>query len=212
MPPRLLEEPRLALTPAGVLYAYAQAAPAPNQALLQAVLAAPELPTLQDWLRRGAEHKAVLGLGLAQCWLHTVLRRPQAPDVRLDDFLPHVIGGLSGERKAALSASGGFCVGHTGYDSDEAEALCVAAADFSEFAQRQRTRGWAGASHMASFHDDAAMLIPTVSFVPFWVDGIDFCLVLGGEPLINNPAFVELVWGIQASGRRFSNPAAPAPA
>jgi hypothetical protein len=61
---------------------------------------------------------------------------------------------------------------------------------------------------MASFHDDAAMLIPTVSFVPFWVDSVDYCLVLGGEPLINNPAFVELVWGIQASGRRFASLAA----
>jgi len=61
---------------------------------------------------------------------------------------------------------------------------------------------------MASFHEDIAMLMPTTSFVPFWVDGIDFCPVIAGEPLLNNPAFVELVWGIKASGARFANKAA----
>ena len=58
---------------------------------------------------------------------------------------------------------------------------------------------------MTSFHEDIAMLMPTTSFVPFWIDRTDYCLILGGEPLINNPALVELIWGIKAAGARFSN-------
>ena len=93
---------------------------------------------------------------------------------------------------------------HSGYTLVEAEALCVAAADFTEFAGRQRARGWQGASRMASFHEDVTMLMPTTSFVPFWVDGNDYCLVIAGEPLLNNPVFVELVWGIKTAGERFA--------
>ena len=48
------------------------------------------------------------------------------------------------------------------------------------------------------------MLIPSVSFVPFWVDGVDYCLVLGGEPLTNNIALVELIWSIKSAAFRFT--------
>jgi hypothetical protein len=36
------------------------------------------------------------------------------------------------------------------------------------------------------------------------VDGAGYWLVLGGEPLLNNPAMVELLWGIKAAGTRFA--------
>ena len=64
--------------------------------------------------------------------------------------------------------------------------------------------GWQGASGLASFHNDVLMLIPSVSFVPFWVDGVDYCLVLGGEPLTNNIALVELIWSIKSAAFRFT--------
>lgn len=195
---------RLALTPAGALWGYSRATPDRAQRCLQDILSGTRLPVASDWVEQSPEHAAVYALGKDRGWLQEIARDLHAPDVRLDDFLPHIIAGLSGERRAALASSGGFCVGHAGYALAEAEALCVAAADYSEFARRQRLRGWKGAGGMTSFHDDAAMLIPTVSFVPFWIDGVDYCLVLGGEPLINHPALVELIWGIQSAGARFS--------
>lgn len=204
-PVNLGDRLRLALTPCGVLYAFSQAEPERVQARLQTVLSAHELPTVEAWVRRASENPSLLEQGFACGWLHRVHRSLPAPDVKLDSFLSHVIGGLSGERKAALAASGGFCVGHVGYLQEQAETLCAAAADFSEFARRQRARGWYGASYMASFHKDVMMVMPTVSFVPFWVDGTDFCLVLGGEPLLNNPALVELIWGIKTAGARFAS-------
>lgn len=199
-----MEEQRLALTPQGVLYAFSQPEPDATQAALQRILSSAALPAIDEWESALPEQAQLVEDGIAAGWLQRVHRRLPAPDVNLDRFLSHIIGGLSAERRAALAAEGGFCVGHVGYTQEEAEALCAAAADFSEFARRQQARGWHGASHMASFHEDIAMLIPSTSFIPFWVDGTDYCLVVGGEPLINNPALVELVWGIKAAGLRFS--------
>ena len=81
--------------------------------------------------------------------------------------------------------------------------MCVAAADYNEFGRRQRARGWQGASDMVSFHRDLTLLLPVVSFVPLWIDGVDYSLVLGGEPLLNNPALVELIWAIKAAGGKY---------
>ncbi len=203
----LTTEPKLALTPGGVLYAFSQAEPDPSQARLQTVMSTVALSTVSAWLGQAPEHAQLLVDARSAGWVHEVQRNLPAPDVKLDHFLSLVIAGLSGDRKAALASSGGFCVGHSGYLQTEAEALCAAAADFTEFARRQSARGWAGASRMVSFHEDTAMLLPATSFVPFWVDGIDYCLVLAGEPLLNNPALVELVWGIKSYGARFSRAA-----
>lgn len=195
---------RLVPTPAGARHAFARERPDAERALLQGVLQARTLPDPRAWAAQSAAHAALLDRGLAQGWLQVVQRELRAPDLRLADFFQHVLAGLSGESRAALASVGGFCVGHAGYTAEEAEALCVAAADFTEFARRQRGRGWQGASDMVSFHQDVTLLVPTVSFVPFWVDGVDHCLVVGGEPLLNHPAFVELIWGIQVAGRHYS--------
>ena len=75
-----------------------------------------------------------------------------------------------------------------------------------DFAARQARRGWHGASRYVSFHTDPEFLLPSQSFLPFWVDGAGYWLVIAGEPLLNNPALVELLWGIKEAGTRFSAP------
>jgi hypothetical protein len=106
-----------------------------------------------------------------------------------------------------LASEGGFCLGRSGIDQDEADALSAAAADYSDFAARQARRGWSGAKGLVSFHVDADFLLPTFSFVPLWVDGAGYWLIVAGEPLLNNPALVELLWGVKAAGTRFAVPA-----
>jgi hypothetical protein len=54
-----------------------------------------------------------------------------------------------------------------------------------------------------AFHRDPEFLLPSHAFLPFWVDGAGYWLVLMGEPLLNNPALVELLWGIKQAGTRF---------
>jgi hypothetical protein len=130
----------------------------------------------------------------------------QGPDAKLDDFLQHVIAGLSGERRVVLASDGGFCLGRAGLEQDEADVLSAAAADFGEYATRQARRGWLGASNFLAFHADREFLLPIYCFVPFWVDAAGYWLVILGDPLLNSPALVELMWGIKGAGTRFSNP------
>lgn len=197
---------RLALTPAGVLQAFASAEPEPAHAIYQSVLATPVLPTFTEWSGRSAQHMQAMRDGLASGWLHLVARGLPAPDVRLHEGLSLVIASLSGMRRVALASNGGFCVAHFGWSLAESELLCGASADYAEFARRQRQRGWNAPSKLVSFHQDATMLMPSISYVPFWVDGVDYCLAIGGEPMLNNPALVELIWGIKAAGQRFTGP------
>ena len=198
-----LELPWLMLTPAGALQAFAQPQPDVFALALQSLLGARQALTRQAWLAVGQERQALLGQALAEGWVEGLPRAIEGPDVRLDDFVQHVIASLSGERRAVLASEAGFCLGRSGMPQEEAEVLSAAAADFSEFAQRQARRGWAGAKRFVSFHSDPEMLLPEVSFVPFWVDGVGYWLILGGEPLLNNPAWVELLWGIKEAGSRF---------
>lgn len=197
----------LALTPAGALHAFAAAKPDEPQAALQVLLGATHTPTQAQWLERAPAAAALLEEAGERGWIERLSRPIEGPDVRLDDFVQHVIASLSAQRRAVLASESGFCLGRVGVPQDEADLLSAAAADFSGFAQRQARRGWPAAQRFVAFHSDAQMLLPDVSLVPFWVDGAGYWLVLCGEPLLNNPALVELLWGIKEAGSRFQQAA-----
>jgi hypothetical protein len=194
------------LTPKGALRAFGQPEPDESARQLQALLASDFTLDLAAWRETtGAEEGGLLALE-ARAWVQRVQRRLQGPDARLDDFVLHVIAPLSSERKVALASDAGFCLGRSGFDQDEAELLCAAAADFGNYAARQARRGWDGANGFIAFHSDPEFLLPNHAFVPFWVDGTGYWLVIAGEPLLNSPALVELLWGIKAAGSRFLLP------
>ena len=46
--------------------------------------------------------------------------------------------------------------------------------------------------------------MPSHAFLPFWVDEAGYWLIVMGEPLLNNPALVELFWGLKQAGTRFT--------
>lgn len=192
------------LTPAGALHAFARPAPDPAEAALQALLTGERALDLAAWSAADPLAPSVAAVALESGWVQVLHRPLQGPDARLDDFLQHVIASLSGERRAVLASEGGFCLGRAGVAQDEADTLCAAAADYSDFAARQARRGWDGASRYVAFHQDPAFLLPSHCLLPFWVDGAGYWLVLMGEPLLNNPALVELLWGIKQAGTRFS--------
>lgn len=198
----------LILTPTGVLHAFASKQPGESEMALQALLAAGTTPDMAGWTSSAPVAATIVAQALEQGWIQRLARPLQGPDARLDDFLQYVIASLSGERRAVLASESGFCLGRVGIDQDEADALSAAAADYSEFAARQARRGWNGATGYVSFHTDPEFLLPRYSFVPLWVDGVGYWLMLGGEPLLNNPALVELLWGIKLTGTKFGNPAA----
>ncbi|SFB80736.1 hypothetical protein SAMN05216344_103230 [Polaromonas sp. OV174] len=193
----------LALTPAGALKAFSHQQPDESGRALQALLGGANTLTPEEWFATLPIAKALFEQALAQGWIECLPRSISAPNARLDDFGQHVIASLSGERRAVLASETGFCLGRAGVPQDEAETLSAVAADFSDFSLRQARRGWAGAQRYVAFYSDADMLLPEVSLVPFWVDGVGYWIILCGEPLLNNPALVELFWGIQEAGSRF---------
>jgi hypothetical protein len=191
------------LTPAGALHAFACKSPDEPASALQALLTGERALDLSAWSALNALAPAVLADALENGWVQLLHRPLQGPDARLDDFVQHVIASLSGERRAVLASEGGFCLGRAGVPQDEADVLCAAAADYSDFATRQARRGWDGATRYVAFHRDPEFLLPSHAFVPFWVDGAGYWLILMGEPLLNNPALVELLWGLKQAGTRF---------
>ena len=193
----------LILTPAGVLHAFARKQPNESELALQALLAGERTLDAASWASNASVASSLIAQAKKHAWVQRLERPLQGPDAKLDDFLQHVIASLSGERRAVLASEGGFCLGRVGVDQEEADALSAAAADYAAFAARQTSRGWEGATGYVSFHTDPEFLLPSYSFVPFWVDGAGYWLVLGGEPLLNNPALVELLWGIKVAGTRF---------
>ena len=48
------------------------------------------------------------------------------------------------------------------------------------------------------------MLMPNTSFIFLWINNQGYWIIIEDEPLLNNRAFVELVWGIKATGERFN--------
>lgn len=199
-----VDDPWLMLTPAGVLYAYAKRIPDEQTLALQALMPCGRALKRAEWLALASNHAALLSTALNEGWVHEVHRSLRAPDAKLDHHLPHVIAGLSAQRTVALGSGDGFCLARVGYSEDEAETLCAMAAEFADFVDRQHARGWSGIGRAASFFEGFDMLMPSTSLVLFWVDGVSYWLILGGEPLINNTALVELVWGLRAAGAKFS--------
>jgi hypothetical protein len=193
-------------TPHGVLHAFADPSPNPVRQALQKLLSTGHALSLQVWSEGVEEVETVLAQARECGWVQFLHRPVPGPDIRLNDFAQHVIAPLSGERRAVLASDSGFCLGHAGMDQDQADTLSVAAADLADYARRQSERGWGGAQKQVSFFADANMLMPEWSFVPFFVDGSGYWLIIGGEPLLNNLAMVELVWSIRLAGNRFKPP------
>ena len=199
-----LADPYLMLSPAGALFAFAQRQPDEAAAQLQSLMPRGAALRRSSWLAQNPAHRVLLARALHEGWVQEVGRELHAPDTNLDNYLPHAIAGLSGNRTAALASDDGFCLARVGYSQDEADTLCVAAADFFSFVARQKARGWAGSGRAVSFFESIDMLLPTTSFSLFWVDGTGYWLILGGEPLLNNTALVELIWGIRTAGAKFA--------
>lgn len=193
----------ITLTPAGVFESFSQSEPTPKQLALQALLSGRETLLVETWLEEYSE--LWLESFIEQGFIEKLSTFLPAPNLPLDQFLPYVVASLSGKRRAAIASDEGFCLARIGYSQEEADTLSVAAADFSDFMLRQKQRGWAIESQAISFFQQVDLLIPETSFVFLWIDGSGYAIIIDGEPLTNNRAFVELIWGLKTSGLRFNS-------
>ena len=192
------------LTPAGAIRAFGRAEPDRVAQQLQVLLSGEHTLDLTRWTELSDVDDADVARHEASAWVQRLPRPLQGPDAKLDDFLQFVIAGLSAERRVVLASDSGFCLGRAGFEQDEADVLSAAAADYGAFAERQARRGWGGAGAYVAFHADPHFLLPTFAFVPLWVDGTGYWLIMAGEPLLNCPALVELLWGLKVAGTRFA--------
>lgn len=198
---RLSQKQCLMLTPKGVFEAFSLMQPTEQHLALQSLLSSSQSMTLAQW----TEQYPIEWLAefTSQGWVQYLGQMLNAPNLPLDQFLPYVVASLSGQRRAAIGSSEGFCLARVGYTQEEADTLSVAAADFSDFLIRQQQRGWAVQGKAVSFFNRVDLLMPSTSFVFLWMDGQGYTLILDSEPLTNNRAFVELVWAIKTSGLKF---------
>lgn len=191
----------LMLTPAGVFEAFLRANPTPQQLALQDILSDKVSIKVGQWLTKYSHEW--LDEFAEQGLVERLPQRLVASNMALDEFLPYVVASLSGSRRAAIASNEGFCLAKIGYTQEEADRLCVAAADFFDFVMRQEQRGLDISGRALSLFGQVDLLMPEVSFVFLWIDGMGYVLILDSEPLTNNRAFVELVWAIKTSGLKF---------
>lgn len=196
------QNPYLALTPSGVMHAFADANPNEKQQALQTLVSQSHSMPTEEWLNKYS-HEWFEEFN-EKGWVQRLSQDLPAPNMPLDKFLPYVVASLSGTRKAAIGSNEGFCLARIGYTIDEADRLAVAGAEFFDFFIRQHERGLAIAEQAVSLFDDVELIMPTTSFMFLWIDDTGYVLILDGEPLTNNRALVELVWAIKTSGLRFS--------
>ena len=94
-------DPYLMLSPAGALYAFAQRQPDEVAAQLQTLMLQGQAQRRSSWLAQNPTHRVLLARALHEGWVQECERELQAPDTNLDNYLPHAIAGLSGNRTAA---------------------------------------------------------------------------------------------------------------
>ncbi|MBR6975800.1 MAG: hypothetical protein IKH84_02725 [Ottowia sp.] len=198
-------DPYLMLTPEGVLYAFAEREPDETRAMLQTLLPRGAALRRSEWLAQGPGYQPLLVRAQHEGWVSEMAyEQKHEQHLQLDSYLTHAIAGLSGSRRAAIASDQGFCLAYAGYSEREAETISAAAVEFFDFAQRQRQRGFRGTGRAISFYEGIDMLMPTASLVLFFVDGIGYWLILGGEPLLNSRALVEVIWSIRLTGSRYT--------
>lgn len=188
------------LTPMGTLHAHDSRSPDEEQAALQRLMPKGPLLTIGAWLTGMSDGQALLDKALENDWIEEVKYTVLPPEAQMDYYLPHAIAGLSAKRMAVLASEDGFCLARTGYSQAESDALAAMAADMSDFMRRQRQRGWSVAGNAVAFHEDMHMLLPSTTLRLLWVDGVGYWLILGGEPLLNNRALVDVVWRLHMAG------------
>lgn len=199
-------DPYLMLTPEGVLYAFAEREPDETRAMLQTLLPRGAALRRSEWLAQGPAYQPLLVRAQHEGWVSEMAyEQKHEQRLQLDSYLTHAIAGLSGSRRAAIASDQGFCLAYAGYTEREAETVSAAAVEYFDFVQRQRQRGFRGSGRAMSFYEGIDMLMPTASLVLFFVDGIGYWLIIGGEPLLNNRALVEVIWSIRLTSGRYTN-------
>lgn len=192
------------LTPEGVYRAFGSRQPTALAKALRVVLSKRLAMRADDWRLLSGVNEEDLWTCMSKGWLYLLSYQSSSPEERLSTLLPRVIALLSGSQQAMLATEQGLCIASSGFAETEVEAVGAVAAEFFEFLQRRLLRGGDMGGHIMSCFSGVDALLPQTTFVPLWMHEVGYGLVLGGEPLINGLALVDLVWALQVADDRFS--------
>jgi hypothetical protein len=187
------------VTPSGAYYATLNTQPEPLRALLLQLLSADtHIPYLGSLLQKltGMDENEAQAL-LDKALHHGFVDLSQNPDPiatgTIEQLLPEYLPQLA-DGRVLLADDQGFCLGQSGFDSEEAEAVAGMAADLVSMHERHqgllnRHLGLEGSSWA---------LVDAVgqSELGFWTHHVGeqkFLLILEGMPHLNRQPFVDLM-------------------
>ena len=187
------------VTPSGAYYATLSTEPEALRALLLQLLSADtHIPYISSLLQKltgmGEEEAEAL---LDKAVQHGFVDLPQNPEPiaagtieqLLPEFLPQLADG-----RVLLADDQGFCLGQSGFDAEEAEAVAGMAADLVSMHERHQ----ALLVRHLGFNGSSWALVDAVgqSELGFWtlhVGEQKFLLILEGMPHLNRQPFVDLM-------------------
>lgn len=191
-------------TPAGAYYAVASPEPNPARDFLLRLMSTPSshkatAADLVRWTRAATEQEALAVVFAAQerGWLEG-FRQAQGPAPGpLEPIASQCLKLLSSTGNGLLSDARGCCIANQGFDEAGSEFLAAVSADIASMHERHG-RALADASGTST---GAWALVDMagnsrVGFWPLFVGQQRFVLALGGLPVLNHPALVELVWAL----------------
>lgn len=189
-------------TPAGAFFAASSPQPDPMRKLLLALMNEPVTPAT-DLSRLGTligeenEDSMLDLLHQAQtlAWIQGFAEPRSVPTHKIAEQLEFRLAPLSAIKKGLLVDWNGFAFASHGIDDENAAALSALTTDIAAVERRHAERlhntlgissqGWAavdayGASRIGAW--------------PLFISSHRFMIVLQGEPRLNQPEFVELIW------------------
>ncbi len=131
-------------------------------------------------------------------WLEGVTEQEYAPkEGALEAILPALLVKLSEQGKALLADEQGFYISVKGFTHETAEELSALSADI--FSMYERHQGLL--KNNLGMETSAWSLVDAsgngqIGFWPLWIGSHRFVLVIKGVPLLNQRAFVQLIWAL----------------
>ena len=199
-------------TPAGAYYSVSGTEESPARQFLQSLLARDEglqlgADDLLDHMPVDSEEDALTMLTHMQKlgWVQGLDTALEAPRGQLEAILPEILSQLSVGGKALLADEQGFYISSSGFPHETAEELSGLSASLATLHERYQgvLKNNLGEGSSAWGLVDAAGN-SQVGFWPIFNGDHRFALVIGGQPQLNRPALILLVWALMM---RYGKPA-----
>ena len=191
-------------TPAGAYFSVSGTEESPARQFLQELLAQNKglqlsADDLLEHMPVDSEEDALTMLTHMQKlgWVQGLETPLNAPEGQLEAILPDILSQLSVSGKALLADEQGFYISSSGFPHETAEELSGLSASLATLHERYQgvLKNNLGEGSSAWGLVDAAGN-SQVGFWPLFIGDYRFALVVGGQPQMNHPALILLVWAL----------------